>query len=299
MRELKTWIQDNQLNVYQLAIQTDEGITSTVCQPGNVCQNIYSITKVFLNTAVGMLRDAGKLSLDDKLMPYLQSYLSDTYDSAWDAVTIRHALSHRMGVDEAVFDIDVNDVQTYGTTDYLYYILQHPPKFPAGYYRKYTDSAHYLLSLMVEHITGAPADDWIRQKLLQPLHFHPTAWTRCPNNHTIGATGAYMRADDIVKLGWLYMNRGQLDGIPLVSESWADVMEQENFDFYPVKGSSFRCKGGMNGQMLLYSREKRLAVAWTAYEDDQNIRKLTEYMVYRAEDGFQMGSIKQDEINRI
>lgn len=287
MHGIKTWIRDNQLNVYQLAIQTDGGIVSTAYQPCNACQNIYSVTKVFLNTAIGMLWDEGKLGLDDKLMSYLQPYLDAPYASAWDEVTIRHALSHRMGVDEAVIDIDRDDIRTYGTEDHLHYILQHTPKFPAGSYRKYTDSAHYLLSLVVECITGVPADDWIRQKLLQPLHFQHTAWTRCPKNHTIGATGAYMRAEDMVRLGWLYVNQGKLDGTSLVSKAWVDMMEQESFDLYPVKGSSFRCKGGMNGQTLLYSREKRFAAAWTAYEDDRNIRRLTEYVVSRAEYGFE------------
>ena len=240
-----------------------------------------------MNTAIGMLWDEGKLGLDDKLMSYLQPYLDAPYASAWDEVTIRHALSHRMGVDEAVIDIDRDDIRTYGTEDHLHYILQHTPKFPAGSYRKYTASAHYLLSLVVECITGAPADDWIRQKLLQPLHFQHTAWTRCPKNHTIGATGAYMRGEDMVRLGWLYVNQGKLDGTSLVSKAWVDMMEQESFDLYPVKGTSFRCKGGMNGQMLLYSREKRFAAAWTAYEDDRNIRRLTEYVVSRAEYGFE------------
>ena len=287
MHGIKTWIRDNQLNVYQLAIQTDGGMVSTAYQPCNACQNIYSVTKVFLNTAIGMLWDEGKLGLDDKLMSYLQPYLDAPYASAWDEVTIRHALSHRMGVDEAVIDIDRDDIRTYGTEDHLHYILQHTPKFTAGSYRKYTDSAHYLLSLVVECITGAPADDWIRQKLLQPLHFQHTAWTRCPKNHTIGATGAYMRAEDMVRLGWLYVNQGKLDGTSLVSKAWVDMMEQESFDLYPVKGTSFRCKGGMNGQMLLYSREKRFAAAWTAYEDDRNIHRLTEYVVSRAEYGFE------------
>lgn len=283
MHTLETWIREHQLNVYQLAIQTDDGAFNMHCQPCNTCQNIYSVTKVFVNTAVGMLWDDGKLQLEDTLLFYLQPYLDAPYDAAWDTVTIQHALTHRMGVDEAVIDIDRDDIRTYGTENHLYYILRHVPKFQPGKYRKYTDSAHYLLSLIIEQITGMPADDWIRQNLLQKLDFQHTAWTRCPQNHTIGATGAYMRADDMVKLGWLYVNEGYIDGIPLVSEAWVDIMEQESFDFYPIKGTTFRCKSGMNGQMLLYSREKRIAAAWTAYEDANKIRKLTEYVISGAQ----------------
>ena len=69
----------------------------------------------------------------------------------------------------------------------------------------------------------------------------------------------------MVRLGWLYVNRGKFGGTSLVSEAWVDMMEQESFDLYPVKGTSFRCKGGMNGQMLLCLPKQDRAVGFSAY----------------------------------
>ena len=271
------------LNLYQLAVCSERGIQSVQCQPCNDCNNIYSITKVFLNTAIGMLLDEQRLQLDDSILSILQPYVDGSYAAVWDSVTIRNALAHRMGLEEGVIDIDRDDVRTYGTDDYLRYILCYPPKFAPGSYRKYTDCAHYLLSLVVEQITGVPADEFIRERILHPLEFQHTAWTRCPRNHTIGATGAYMRAEEIAKLGWLYVNAGTYDAKQLVSSDWVDQMEKEKFDLYPVKGTSFFHKGGIHGQMVLYSREKRLSVAWTGYLDDRDSRQLTEYVAQLAE----------------
>lgn len=283
LQQIQAYIAQQNFNVYQLAIQDENGVRSVRCQPCNDCNNIYSITKVFLNTAVGMLIDEKRLQLEDTLCSVLQPYIDFPCDAAWNTVTVAHALSHRMGVDEGVIDIDRDDIRTYGTDNHLKYILDYPPKFPAGSYRKYTDCGHYLLSLVVERITGMPADDFIRQTILQPLHCQHTAWTRCPMNHTIGATGAYMRAEDVVRLGWLYANDGRYDGRQLVSADWVRRVERKSFDFYPVKGTSFFQKGGIHGQMLLYSREKRLAVAWTGFEDDRRGKQLVDFVTALAE----------------
>lgn len=279
MNKIRNYIRENQLNLYQIAIQDGNGIQCERCQPCNDCNNIYSVAKVFLNTAIGVLLDEKKLKLDDKILSFLQSYIDFSYADVWNDVTVKHALSHRMGVDKGVIDIDRDDIRTYGTANHLKYILDYPPKFRLGSYRKYTDCGHYLLSLVIEQITGMPADDFIRENILRRLDVQHTAWTRCPLNHTVGATGAYMRAEDMVKLGWMYVNNGKYDDRQIVSEEWTRQMEKGNFDFYPVKGTSFFQKGGMNGQMLLYSRERNISVAWTGLEDYKKIQQFTDFII--------------------
>lgn len=268
LREIKR----QSLHVYQVAVYTEQGLETAQVQDAGSCQPIYSITKVFVNTCIGMLADAKSIRLDDNLLPYLQPYIRQDYPDIWNAVTIRQALAHRMGLDDGIFDIDRDDPRAYPTQDYLAYILQYPPKFQPGTHRKYTDCAHYLLSLLLETVTGKPADEYICKNLLLPLQCQPTAWTRCPDNHTIGATGAYMRAEDVAKLGWLYVNQGRYAGRQLLSPAWVQQMEHERFDVYPIKHTSFFVKNGIYGQSLLYSREKRIAIAWTGHESDEKIQ---------------------------
>ena len=268
------FIKANHLNIYDIAIMTDSGIEHAYCQPCNACNAIYSVTKLFIVTMIGILYDEGSIRLDDRITDVLSGSLKFRYDPIWDTVTIRHALTHTMGIDYGVIDIDRDDTSQYETDNYLEFIFSNPPSETPGQHRQYTDVPHYLLSLVIEAITGKRADEAITEQILNPLHFASTAWARCPQNHMIGSSGTYMSARDMVKLAWLYQNNGVYQGTRIISEEWVRLTEKEQYDLYPLEQSGFWGKGGMNGQMTMFNREKRLAVAWLGYETNQESEQL-------------------------
>ena len=272
--ETLDFIRANHLNIYDIAIMTDSGIEHAYCQPCNACNASYSVTKLFIVTMIGILYDKGLIGLDDKITDILSCDLNFKYDPIWNQVTIRHALTHNMGIDHGMIDIDRDDTSQYPSKNYLEYIFSYPPTQTPGTYRKYTDVPHYLLSLIIENIRGKRADEAITEEVLNPLHFASTAWARCPQNHTIGSSGAYMTARDMVKLAWLYQNHGIFQGTRIISEEWTKLTEKEQFDLYPLEQSGFWGKGGMNGQMTMFNREKRMAVAWLGHEPDPKNTKL-------------------------
>ena len=120
---------------------------------------------------------------------------------------------------------------------------------------------------MITEKTGHPADEEIRLRILNPLGFQPAAWFRCPQNYTIGATGAFTRAEDLVKLGYLCLKGGVYEGRRIVSKEWVRLCESRQYDLYPVENTSFIGKGGMYGQMLMYSHEKEMSVCWLGFGD--------------------------------
>ncbi len=268
------FIKTNHLNIYDIAIMTDSGIEHAYCQPCNACNASYSVTKLFIVTMIGILYDKGLIGLDDRITDILFSNLNFKYDPIWDQVTIRHALTHNMGLEHGVIDIDRDDTSQYPSENYLEYIFLYPPTQAPGTHRKYTDVPHYLLSLIVEKIRGKRADEAITEEILNPLHFASTAWARCPQNHTIGSSGAYMTARDMVKLAWLYQNYGVYQGTRIISEEWVKLTEKEQYDLYPLGQSGFWGKGGLNGQMTMFNREKGIAIAWLGHEPDPNNTKL-------------------------
>ena len=268
------FIKANHLNIYDIAVMTDSGIEHAYCQPCNACNAIYSVTKLFIVTMIGILYDEGRVKLDDRITDVLSGSLKFRYDPIWDTVTIRHALTHTMGIDHGVIDIDRDDTSQYETDNYLEFIFSNPPSEAPGQHRQYTDVPHYLLSLVIEAITGKRADEAITEQILNPLHFASTAWARCPQNHTIGSSGVYMSARDMVKLAWLYQNNGVYQGTRIISEEWVSLVEKEQYDLYPLEQSGFWGKGGMNGQMTMFNRERRLAVAWLGYETSQESKRL-------------------------
>ena len=73
----------------------------------------------------------------------------------------------------------------------------------------------------------------------------------------------------MVKIAWLYQNYGVYHGTQIISKEWVELTEKEQYDLYPLENSGFWGKGGMNGQMTMFNREKRISAAWHGYEPDQ------------------------------
>jgi CubicO group peptidase (beta-lactamase class C family) len=80
--------------------------------------------------------------------------------------------------------------------------------------------------------------------------------------HVLGATGLYIRTDDMVKLGAVYMNGGKWKGQSIVSEQWVKTALERRYELKPTGFGSSYGKGGMLGQMLLIVPDKRLVVGW-------------------------------------
>ncbi len=269
LKKIQEVLTHRAFHVYDMAILTEKGLQEAVLEPCGRLNNSYSIAKLFINTAIGMLVDEGKLRLEDKITDLLRPQLLFPYDSRWDAVSLRHALSHSMGIDAGCFDVDRDDPATYPTTDYLHYIFAHPPVYLPGTHPLYTDVPHYLLSRVISQITQRPADEMIRERIGIPLQFSPCAWQRCPQGYTIGSSGAFVRAQDLVKLAGLYLNRGEFFGQRFLSESWVKLAEANRWDLYPLRQGDFIGKAGINGQMLVYSRHYNLALAWHGFEPNE------------------------------
>ena len=273
-QKLKKALQEQGFNIYDLAVMTADTREEIICTPCNRLNNSYSIAKLFINTIIGMLETEGRLKLDDFITDILRPELKFSYNSIWDTATLRHALSHSLGLTHGCFDVDRDDPQSYGTEDYLYYIFSHPPAKSPGTFHLYTDCAHYLLSRIITQITGHPADEIIQTRICNPLQFYPSAWQRCPRGCTIGSSGAFLRSQDLVKLGWLYMNHGIYENQRLLPEDWIKAAEKEQFDLYPLRGTGgFIGKAGICGQMLAYSRSLEIAVCWHGFETrEKNLR---------------------------
>jgi len=88
----------------------------------------------------------------------------------------------------------------------------------------------------------------------------PTASTP-GKGHPIGATGLYAQAQDVAKLGWLYLSGGVYEGKRLLSEEWVQMVVRNGYEFHDY-GHGWLCKGGMYGQIVAFHPALRAAVAW-------------------------------------
>ena len=275
LKEFKNFISENGFNVYDISVISGSLSASETVTEANPCQNSYSVAKAFCVHAVGILYDRGVIDLKEKITDILKDDIYYSYDKRWDNVTVHDAMSHKIGLKEGFLDIDCFDATEFGK-DYLKYILETPFEIEPCTKYVYTDAAYYLVARIVEKKTGEPLDKFLYKELFYPAKFREVAWTKCPLGHVIGATGLYIRSEDAVKLPAIYSGQGIYNGRRYVSEDWVKIVEENNYEFSPVEDTGWRSKGGMRGQMVMYSRDKNIAVAWHGYCCDN--KKMTAFV---------------------
>lgn len=257
---------ENNYSIYRIAVLNGENEETEQINIRNMnaCMNSYSVAKVFTMTAIGLLVDDNLLSVDEKITNILAEEYANVADERWHNVTVEMALTHKIGLQAGFLDIDAKDPLTFGE-DYLTYTLQQSLNFEPGTESVYTDAAYYLLARVVEKRANMPLDTFLWKRLFAPLSFREVAWSRCPQGHVMGATGLYIRTDDMVKLGALYLNTGKWKGKQIISEEWVWTALTREYEFHKTGYGESYGKGGMFGQMLLVIPEKKCAVAWHGF----------------------------------
>ncbi len=265
------YINEQDLNMFSFVIDDGSEVEKVKIKRANPCNNSYSVAKAFAMTAIGMLYDEGKLSINDKITDILREEYeaSGKPERKWEEVTVDNTLRHRMGIAKGFLDIDTEDATAYGTDDYLSLVWKTPITLPIGEERVYSDAAYYVISRIVEKISGETLADFLWKRLFYPLGFREVSWSCCPKGHSMGATGLYIRTEDMAKLGRLYLNNGVWNGERIISEEWISLVLSRAYEFSKVNDKRGYTKGGMCGQRLYFCYEDNVVVAWHAYENSK------------------------------
>lgn len=260
-------VRSSGLNVYLVAEGSREGhVRSVPIVPANPTCNCYSVAKAFVVTAIGVLYDRGSLTPETKVYDVLSDLFPEDFDPRWKEVTLHHVMLHDIGIDRDCIDIDNETGETYPKgTDYLRLILSAPLPYAPGSFHKYNDAGYYLLSRVVERVSGKDPADLLRPILMKKMGFRELSWSVCPDGYCIGATGLYLRTEDVVKLGILYLRGGDWEGERIISEEWVRLVLENGYEFKQKSGGWFG-KGGMRGQMLAFNPGLERAIAWHAYD---------------------------------
>ena len=245
----------------------DYTIKKEVVVPANPTCNCYSVAKAFTVMAIGILYDKGLITLDTRVIDVLKKYLPTDIDEKWSKVTIHDVLLHKVGFGSGLLDIDCDDASLYQTFDYLKIVFTTKLEYDPGTVYQYTDAAYYLLSRVVAEITHSDIEDFLRPILMETMKFKELAWSKCPKGYSMGATGLYIRTEDMVKLGILYLNKGIWMGNRIISEEWVNLVIANRYEFTHIKNGWY-AKGGMRGQFLMFNFEKGKALAGHSFDDN-------------------------------
>lgn len=266
-------IKEKGFNLFSLTV-IENGEEKTVSfQPVNPCNDIYSVSKAFIVTGIGLLYDDGLIDVEEKVVDIFADSLPDEYDERWNRVTVHHLLTHAAGLPLGYLDIDCYNIHEFYTDDFLEYLFKTKLEFEPGEKGQYSDGAFYMLSRVITAKCGMKADDLLMKRVFYPLGFREAAWSKCPHGYPIGATGLYIRSSDIARHAAVYLNDGVYEGKRILSSEWVNIVLTRGYELCRVRDNVF-AKGGMAGQMTIVDKKRNIAVGWTGYEVNKDVGEL-------------------------
>jgi CubicO group peptidase (beta-lactamase class C family) len=177
---------------------------------------LLSISKSFTATAVGLAIDEGLLSVDAPVAPLFPDAVPARVDDHLAALRVRHLLTMTDG-----HATDTTDaLWTDPDRDWARAFLGQPFAHEPGSTFVYDSPATYMLSAIVQRLTGETVLEYLRPRLFEPLGIAEPIWDTCPRGVTVGGWGLSLRTDEVARFGELYLRDGVWQGRRLVPASW-------------------------------------------------------------------------------
>ncbi len=177
---------------------------------------LFSMSKSFVGTAIGMAVDEGLLSLDEQVIDIFRDIATPIMQKAQRGLTVRHLLTMSAGS-------RFNEVGSVLDDNWVKMFLESAPKFEFGSAFDYNSINSYMLVAILYKKTGQSLTDFLAPRLFAPLGIDLYHWERCPQDMEKGGWGLSLRLEDCAKLGQLYLQRGMWNGQRLLSEEWIDA----------------------------------------------------------------------------
>jgi CubicO group peptidase (beta-lactamase class C family) len=254
---------------------------------------LYSLSKSFTSTAVGLAIADGKLSLDDQVLKFFPEDAPAAPSTNLQSMRVRDLLRMATGHDRETLPWRWNGDpaaapppgQTWTKT-----FLAQPVPFKPGTHFLYNSPATYTLSAIVQKVTGQTVLDYLRPRLFQPLGIDHPVWGASPQGVSLGAFGLLIRTEDIARFGQLYLQKGKWNGRQLVPASWvtaATSLEVANgsspesdwdqgygYQFWRSRHNSFRGDGAFGQYCLVLPDVDAVVVITSGVRNMQSVMNL-------------------------
>lgn len=248
-----------------------------------------SVSKTFTATAVGFAVAEGLLKVTDKVISFFPDECPATISPNLEKLEIRHLLTMSGG-----HDTDPSGkIRSSENSNWVKAFLNTPFEHEPGTFFCYNSLGTYMLSAIVQKVTGQKVIDYLYPRLFRPLGITGIHWDESPQGINCGGWGLYIRTEDMAKMGQFILQKGQWKGKQLLPESWINEATTSHIASVPagvrpeelkekgltVKNSDWlqgygyqmwRCRhnavraDGANGQYIIVLPEKDAVIVTTA-----------------------------------
>ena len=250
-------------------------------QTPETAHQLWSLSKSFTSTAVGLAVADGKLKLEDPVLKFFPDEAPAEISDHLRAMTVKDLLTMTCGHETEV-KLSLTD-----TVPWVRAFLAHPVPHAPGTHFQYNTPGTHMLSAIVRKVTGETVLEYLQPLLFAPLGIDHPEWPASPQGNTIGGWGLKVRTEDIAKFGQLYLQKGQWQGKSLIPAPWveqasarqvpnaagrknpdeSDWAQGYGFQFWRCRHGAYR-GDGKDGQFCLVLPEQDVVVAITADTGD-------------------------------
>jgi CubicO group peptidase (beta-lactamase class C family) len=236
---------------------------------------LFSLSKSFTSTAVGMAISEGLLSLEDRAASFFPDELPDDPSEFLLRMTIRDLLI--MGTGHTKDTFQALNESTKGGWGRMF--LEQPVEVEPGTQFVYNSGATYMLSSILQKVTGVTLTEYLTPRLFEPLGIVDPSWDKCPDGIVTGGWGLKLKTEDIAKFGQLYLQQGEWNGRQLISPDWiteatskqisngsspdSDWTMGYGYQFWLCRHNAYRGDGAF-GQFCIMLPDQHTVIAITA-----------------------------------
>jgi CubicO group peptidase (beta-lactamase class C family) len=194
---------------------------------------LYSMSKSFTSSAVGFAVSEGLLKTDAKVVSFFPDNLPPKVSDKLAALSVKNLLT--MSVGHAKDSTPIITKEENWVRIFLSLPIDHDP----GTVFLYNSGATYMLSAIVQKVSGMRVKDYLTPRLFEPLKIENLSWETCPLGINTGGWGLSVQTDSLAKFGQLYLQKGMWKGKQLLPQAWVEEATTFKIQQPATGGKSF------------------------------------------------------------
>jgi len=200
---------------------------------------LYSCSKSFTATAVGFAIQEKKVSLDDKVVAFFPNYLPDTVTTYLSDLTVKDALMMSDGQEpDPTFSVISKD------TNWIKGFLSTPILHDPGTTFLYNSLGTYMLSAIIQKVTGQSTLDYLKPRLFDPLGIRGMDWETDLQGINTGGWGLRLKTEDMAKFAEFWSDQRKL-----ITEATPFTKGRKPYAVGPI-AQGYRLSSAKTGNML-------------------------------------------------
>jgi CubicO group peptidase (beta-lactamase class C family) len=238
---------------------------------------LYSMSKSFTSTAVGLAVAEGRLKVSDKVISFFPEETPSAPGAHLPAMKVQDLLTMTAGNEKEPTQAVVKSQHRVRT------FLEQPVTHVPGTVFMYNSAATYMCSAIVQKLTGQPVLEYLQPRLFAPLGITEAAWETCPRGINTGGWGLSVPTEALARFGQLYLQKGKWQGRQILPAAWVeeaatahilqtppakparpteenDWLQGYGYQFWRSRHGAYRGDGAFGQYTIVFPKEETVVV---------------------------------------